>query len=73
MYAVASAVASFTPWISAPQAASELGMSRASLYRRIQHPHWVEGRHYRWVNKGSRRVLQFHLDESGNLIRRRGW
>lgn len=62
-----------TPWASTDRAARELGLSRASLYRRIQAPHWIQGRHYRWILKGSRKVLQFHVSESGSLIRRHGW
>jgi hypothetical protein len=62
-----------TPWASTGQAAQELGLSQASLYRRTQAPHWIEGRHYRWIFKGRRKVLQFHVAESGSLIRRHGW
>lgn len=62
-----------SPWAASQAAANELGLSRATLYRRITYPHWVEGRHYRWIQKGSRRVLQFHLGASSELIRRRGW
>lgn len=62
-----------SPWAASQTAAAELGLSRATLYRRIAYPHWVEGRHYRWIQKGSRRVLQFHLGATSELIRRRGW
>ena len=62
-----------SPWVSSEQAAEGLSLSRASLYRRIRQPHWVEGRHYRWISKGARKVLQFHCEAVGDLIRRRGW
>jgi hypothetical protein len=65
--------AAVSPWASSRQAADALGMSTTSLYRRLQYPHWVEGRHYRWISKGLRRVLQVNLTEAGLLIRRRGW
>lgn len=62
-----------TPWAASAEAAAALGISTTSLHRRLTFPHWVEGRHYRWVSKGTRRVLQVNLPEAGQLIRRRGW
>lgn len=69
----AAALIARSPWISSEQAAEGLSLSRASLYRRIRQPHWIEGRHYRWISKGNRQVLQFHSEAVGDLIRRRGW
>lgn len=62
-----------SPWTGTRAAAAELGMSSASLYRRIRYPHWIEGKHYRWIHKGARLVLQVNLPEAVQLIRRRGW
>jgi hypothetical protein len=70
---VAQADTTASPWTSTTRAAIALGMSATSLHRRLRYPHWVEGRHYRWINKGLRRVLQVNLTEAGLLIRRRGW
>ena len=62
-----------TQWLGLSVAADFLGISSSSLRRRLCHPHWVEGRHYRWINKGKRRTLQVNLVEANRLINLKGW
>lgn len=63
-----------SPWVSCAVAATELGLSRRTIHRRIaEAPHWREGRHYRWISKPSRTVVQIHIGNAQDLLRVHGW
>jgi len=60
-------------WYPTQQAAGLLGVSSRTLRRRIEQEHWIEGRHYRWVTRFVRPVLEFHVPAVVNLMDQRGW
>lgn len=63
-----------SPWVSCATAASELGVSRETVRRRIgTAAHWKENRHYRWVKKPGRPVILVHLPNVIDLLRVHGW
>jgi len=63
-----------SPWVSAAAAAAELGVSRSTIHRRIETaPHWREGRHFRWIRKPARTVVQIHIGNAKDLLRVHGW
>jgi hypothetical protein len=60
-------------WYPTQQAAGLLCVSPRTLHRRIKQQHWIEGRHYRWVTRSVRPVLEFHISAVVNLMDQRGW
>ncbi len=62
------------PWMSSTAAAAELGLSPWTLRRRAHAAeHWVEGKHYRWIQKQQKRLLQVNLEAVRQLMTEVGW
>ena len=60
-------------WYPVNQAASLLGLSSRTLRRRMEKPHWIEGAHYRWVVRSTRRTLEINVPKATKLLDQRGW
>jgi hypothetical protein len=60
-------------WYPTLQAALMLGTSERTLRRRIAKPHWIEGRHYRWVVRSTRRTLEINVPLALRLMECTGW
>lgn len=60
-------------WFNTATAAAMLGTSERTLRRRIARPGWVEGRHYRWITRQSRRTLEIHVSNAIKLMDACGW
>lgn len=60
-------------WYPTREAAAMLGVSERTLRRRLEKPFWLEGRHYRWTVKTTRRVLEVNVPAAIRLMDRWGW
>ncbi len=60
-------------WFTTATAAAMLGLSERTLRRRITRPGWVEGKHYRWITRQSRRTLEINVSNVIKLMDARGW
>lgn len=60
-------------WFSTATAAAMLGISERTLRRRIARPGWVEGIHYRWITRQSRRTLEINVSSAIRLMDSSGW
>lgn len=60
-------------WYPTRQAAVMLDISERTLRRRLEQPHWIDGRHYRWVTRLSRRTLEINVPQVVRLLENRGW
>lgn len=62
------------PWLSSTAAAAELNLSPWTVRRRVHSAtHWIEGVHFRWVQKQQKRFLQVHLENVRKLLIEAGW
>lgn len=50
-----------------------LGISERTLRRRIVRPGWIEGKHYRWITRQSRRTLEINVSGVIELMDSCGW
>lgn len=60
-------------WFPTRKAAEQLGISERTLRRRTSQCLWVEGLHYRWVTRLSRRTLEINVPRAINLMEQSGW
>lgn len=60
-------------WHPVNQAAALLGLSSSTLRRRMEKPYWVEGAHYRWVVRSTRRTLEVNVPKAAKLLDHWGW
>jgi len=60
-------------WFTTTRAAAMLGTSERTLRRRISRPTWLEGVHYRWITRESRRTLEINVARVIKLMDARGW
>lgn len=60
-------------WFSTRQAAAMLGISEPTLRRRAARASWVEGVHYRWITRNSRRTLEVNVSRAIQLMNAIGW
>jgi len=60
-------------WYPVNQAAPLIGLSGRTLRRRMEKPHWIEGVHYRWVTRATRRTLEVNVPRAAKLLDQRGW
>lgn len=60
-------------WYPTRRAAALLGVSERTLRRRLSGPHWIEGLHYRWVTRHTRRTLEINVASAISLMNRMGW
>lgn len=60
-------------WFSTRQAAAMLGLSEPTLRRRTARRSWVEGVHYRWITRHSRRTLEINVSQAIQLMNAIGW
>lgn len=60
-------------WYPTREAAELLGVSERTLRRRLQKPFWLEGRHYRWTVRLTRKTLEINVPAAVRLMDRWGW
>jgi hypothetical protein len=60
-------------WFTTAAAAAMLGVSDRTLRRRITRSSWVEGMHYRWITRQSRRTLEINVSSVIKLMDACGW
>jgi hypothetical protein len=60
-------------WFATATAAAMLGISERTLRRRIVRPGWIEGKHYRWITRQSRRTLEINVSGVIELMDSCGW
>jgi hypothetical protein len=60
-------------WFTTAQAAAMLGTSERTLRRRVARQSWVEGVHYRWITRESRRTLEINVARVIKLMEACGW
>jgi predicted nucleic acid-binding Zn ribbon protein len=60
-------------WYSTAQAAAMLGSSERTLRRRVARQAWLEGVHYRWITRQSRRTLEINVAQVIKLMEACGW
>jgi predicted DNA-binding transcriptional regulator YafY len=60
-------------WFTTSQAAAMLGVSERTLRRRIARGAWIQGVHYRWITRQSRRTLEVNVSRVIKLMEACGW
>jgi hypothetical protein len=60
-------------WYPTREAAAMIGVSERTLRRRLEKPFWLEGRHYRWTVRTTRRTLEINVPAAIKLMDRWGW
>jgi hypothetical protein len=60
-------------WYPTRRAAALLGVSERTLRRRLGSSDWIDGLHYRWVTRHTRRTLEVNIANAISLMNRKGW
>jgi hypothetical protein len=60
-------------WFSTARAAALLHTSERTLRRRLSRDSWIEGFHYRWIVRSTRRTIEVHVPRAIELMEQQGW